>query len=626
MRRHSYRRQTLLIVLAVTLLLMVVMVADAASDVFNPLEIPELAAQDLAFNVRGAEPPTSPIVIVAIDDLSINYTQLHWPWPRAYLAEIIDRLTDARARVIGIDVFLSEAGPDAGGDEALAQAFRRAGNVVLVQEIVESRSDLGVQESLVPPLPIFRDAVAGRGLTAFARDIDSSFRHIQAYDTHTGDVYFHWALHVASVYAGAPLPENPDPLGVDFQGRRVPLECVSLRCGLLRVNFRGPVQTFPTFPAVQVALGDYGVETFEGKIVLIGATTESLHDTYPTPFRENRLPTPGVEVVANAVDTLLAHDYLRHAPLGVSLLAVLAAMAIALGVDRHPRPTVGLAVTLGVMALYVVVWYLVFLQGNSFMPLIPVQLMLFLGFVGPTGMRAVAEEREKRRVRHIFERFISPAMVEQLIEQGLEGSQGKRADLTILFSDIRGFTTLSEKLSPEEVVAILNEYLEAMTDVIHKHGGTVDKYEGDAIVAFFGAPIPHTDHARRAALASLEMRTVLDQLRRKWALGEGPKSFEIGVGLNSGDVFVGLIGSYKRLNYTIIGDNANLAARLQDLTKQFAWPILISEATHERIRDEFDAEFGDAVQVKGKTVPVGVYRLLGKKGAPETERVRAMFA
>jgi len=236
--------------------------------------------------------------------------------------------------------------------------------------------------------------------------------------------------------------------------------------------------------------------------------------------------------------------------------------------------------------------------------------------------QAVSQEMEKRRVRNLFSRFISPEMVDQLITTRDMASLNRRADLTILFSDIRGFTTLSEKLTPEEVVALLNPYLEVMSRVIHDHGGTVDKYEGDAIVAFFGEPVPYEDHAARALRASLDMRRALAELKNQWKKEGRPSQIEMGIGINSGDVFVGLLGSEQRINYTVIGDNANLASRLQDLTKTYAWPVLISESTNQQVQDEFETEFVDAVTVKGKSQSVNVYKVIGRKGAQESEKLQ----
>ncbi|MFN3491816.1 MAG: adenylate/guanylate cyclase domain-containing protein, partial [Anaerolineales bacterium] len=263
-----------------------------------------------------------------------------------------------------------------------------------------------------------------------------------------------------------------------------------------------------------------------------------------------------------------------------------------------------------------------FVQQRYALPVVTPEIMLFLGVVLPTLEQAVSQELEKRRIRNLFSRFISPEMVDQMVATQDLDSLNKRSNITILFSDIRGFTTLSEKMTPEGVVALLNPYLEVMSKVIYKHGGTVDKYEGDAIIAFFGEPVHYEDHAMRALNAALDMRKALYEMREKWAKEGKPSQIEMGIGLNSGEVFVGLVGSEQRINYTVIGDNANLASRLQDLTKTYSWPILISESTYQEVKNEYDVEFADAVTVKGKTQAVNVYKVIGKKGASEGEKVQ----
>jgi adenylate cyclase len=291
-------------------------------------------------------------------------------------------------------------------------------------------------------------------------------------------------------------------------------------------------------------------------------------------------------------------------------------------ISRSKQPSLTIALLAAAMIGYYILVLAVFIQFDTILPSIAPQAMLFLGVVLPTLEQAVSQELEKRRVRSLFSRFISPEMVEQMMHTQDLNSLNKRSDISILFSDIRGFTTLSEKLSPEAVVALLNPYLEAMSKVIYKHGGTVDKYEGDAIMAFFGEPVPFEDHAVRALRAALDMRVALDELRKQWESEGRPTHIEMGIGVNSGEVFVGLLGSAQRINYTVIGDNVNLASRLQDLTKTYDWPVLISESAYQQVKDEFDAEFADAVTVKGKTKPVNVYRVICRKGASDSEKLQ----
>jgi adenylate cyclase len=325
---------------------------------------------------------------------------------------------------------------------------------------------------------------------------------------------------------------------------------------------------------------------------------------------------PGVEVVANAVDTLISGNFLRETPPWLALLLTLAAAAAAAFIIRRERPSEIIGLLAGGMAVYAVICFAAFAQGGWLLPVSGPETMLFLGVVLPSLEHGISQELEKRRVRNLFNRFISPEMVDQLIATQDINSLNKRADLTVLFSDIRGFTTMAEKLPPDEVVALLNSYLEAMSVIVHRHGGTVDKYEGDALVAFFGEPVPYADHALRAARAAVEMQTELPGLIEQWIRQGRPiRRFDVGIGLNSGDVFVGLIGSAQRINYTVIGDNANLASRLQDLTKTYDWPILVSESTYERVQGEFEGELVDSVVVKGKTAPVNVYKILAARGS-----------
>jgi adenylate cyclase len=766
----TFRRQTVVLIGILVVLML-------AATLFGLVETLELGAVNVAFGLRGPQAPTSPIVIVAIDDNTFSINNFQWPWPRTYFAQLVDHLAAGGAKAIAFDVFftdpedfgkpatytvrgevlgdiakkygvstqdiikannlpangricggqkltipttpsvehivegdrlediaaryqitnigalmkgnglsdrcdiLSESAkllriPVQGsliytvkagdtvksiaeayqvnplaivttggalavaegvpatdplvagqtltvgfGDTALAASIKAAGIVVLNGEIIEERQAGYAVRTLKQPIPGLLDAAAGFGLTNVRTEVDGVVHQVPAWNTAKDQYYYSWPMVAAAMYTGQPLSAQPAASGFKLGDRTVPLDG-----GNLRVNFLGPKGTIPTYSALQVVNGDLPSETFKGKIVFIGATTESLHDTYPTPFFDLQKPTPGVEIMGNALETLLSGRFLRHASPVTALLSVVLAGAVAFALTFIRRTGLAAVALFSFMAAYVVVWLGAFLLLRYEVPLIAPEIMVFVGFVFPSLERAISEELEKRRVRGIFELFISPEMVSQLIEQGVDAMRGKRLELTILFSDIRGFTTMSEKMTPEELVNLLNEYLGAMTDVIHKHGGTVDKYEGDLVMAFFGAPIAHPDHAERAVRCSIDMRLELDRLRQKWE-GEGkPSRLEMGIGLNTAEVFVGLVGSGRRVNYTVMGDGVNLASRIQDLTKDLKWPLLISEYTYERVKDKFEIEFGEAKLVKGKTMPVGMYKVISEKGAPEERRVRPLFA
>lgn len=608
--RFQLRRQT--IIIGFVALGLVV-----AGAWLNAFELLELKAIDAAFVLRGTHPPTSSIVIVAIDDESFTQTGLQWPWHRAYLARVVDRLAQAQPRVIAVDVLFFEP---AEGDAILADAIRRAGNVVLANTLTVVADPAYRSEQLNQPVDALARAASAVGLSNFPRDADGYVRRVLAFQEFDGRAHYHWIAQTAALYLGETLPGAPTRDQLNLRTRAIPLQNQSLL-----VNYRGSARAFQTISAYQVVNGEVSPARLHDKIILIGATTESLHDTYPTPFQGDRVPMPGVEIGANAIATILDGNYLTRWELGGRLGTVIVLGLIGLALNMVRRPALALLLFVAVALAYAAIWFGAFSMNGIEMPVIAPQAALAFAFLAPAVERAVVEEAEKRRVRHIFEQFIPPEMVEQIVARGIEASRGRRAELTILFSDIRGFTSLSEQMPPDQVVNLLNEYLEVMTGVIFRHGGTLDKFEGDAILAFWGAPHADPDHARHALLAALEMRVQLDRLRKKWAANSKAEKFEIGIGVNTGEVFVGLIGSTRRVSYTVIGDHVNLAARLQDLTKEYQWPLLISEQTFRKIQDEFDAEFIAPRTLRGKSYPVRVYKVLGRKNAPANERVRPLY-
>jgi len=611
---------SLALLLGTAAIILIVQIAALFPGVTTPIERIEYSTRDLLMKARGKQEPSKDIVIVGIDDFSFSWTGYQWPWPRSYYAEIVDQITKGGGKVVGVDIYLSEPDKDPANDQAFAEALGRIPFSVGVVQIYSNNAQGSVGSSLLQPLSPYRKSFDRMGVTVVFQDEDAIVRSVQAFDSYSSQVYYHWAFDIASLYMGIDKPTNLPSGGFEFNGQAVPIYGRDFL-----VNYAGPAGTYPTYSAANVHDGvtlEENPDAFRGKIVLIGVTTITLHDVYPTPFSTN-VQTPGVEIVANTIDTLISGKYLTEAPPWIALVITLIAALIAGLISRSRRPSVTVIILAGVMLAYALTVTILFIRERYILPAAAPQIMLFLGVVLPTLEHAVSQELEKRRVRNLFSRFISPEMVDQMMGTQDINSLNKRANVTIIFSDIRGFTTLSEKLAPEDVVALLNPYLEAMSKVIYKHGGTVDKYEGDAIIAFFGEPVPYQDHAVRALRASMDMRIALKELIQKWAQEGRPNEIEMGIGINSGEVFVGLLGSAERINYTIIGDNANLASRLQDLTKTYAWPILISESTYQQVRDEFDTELADAVVVKGKTKPVNVYKVIGFKGAPKEEQLQS---
>lgn len=516
---------------------------------------------------------------------------------------MVNRIAQGHPQVIAIDVSLFESAP---GDEELAAALSGAHNVILVSMLGIVRDRAYNLEQLTEPVPRLSNAAATTGLANFPFDADGLVRRLHAYELHNGNVYDHWALRVAELVRKESLPAEPSPAGLVLGGRRIVLDDQSLY-----INYRGPARSFPEIPAAQVVSQQRPSDEFKDKIVLIGAVTESLHDTYPTPFLGDRVPMSGVEIAANAIETVLTGEYLQRVG-PVETLSIVFLLGLAgLGLNAFKRPSISLSVMAVLMLGYALVWGVSFRARGIWLPVIAPEAALFLAFVMPAVEQGAVEGEEKRRLRHIFEQFVSPEMIKQLIEHGIEVPRGRRADLTVLFADLRGFTTISEELEPDELASLLNEYLGTMTEVIFRQHGTIDKFEGDAILAFWGAPVADPQHAQHAVDAAVEMVAQVSRLSDQWARRGLKRSPEIGIGLDSGLVFVGLIGSSKRMNYTVVGDHVNIAARLQDLAKEYHWPLLISESTYIQTKEALKAEFIATRSIRGKTVPVSIYRVLG---------------
>ena len=387
--------------------------------------------------------------------------------------------------------------------------------------------------------------------------------------------------------------------------------------GSFLINFAGPFKTYPHFSMADVIDGSVPPSTFKDKIVLMGPTAVGIGDIRPMPFQAGNYM--GVELHANVLDNMLNNDspgrgFLKR---GVyqEMTDLFFILAFGLGMGflfARLKPLQSTFSMVAGLLAFGGINYFAFSHMGMWLSLVIPAGTLVVNYGAITSFRMVFEEREKRKVRRTFERYVSPGVI-RLIEENPKKyfkTGGEEKELTIMFSDIRNFTAFAEQLgSPDALVHFLNEYLGEMTDITFQRWGTLDKYIGDALMAFWGSPFPQEDHATRACAAALDMSARLEELNLKWEI-EGKKPIEIGIGINTGLVNVGNMGSSKRFAWTVMGDPVNLASRLEGQNKQYHTGRIISEFTYEAVKNEYVCRDLDRIRVKGKLKPVKIYELI----------------
>lgn len=399
--------------------------------------------------------------------------------------------------------------------------------------------------------------------------------------------------------------------------------------GALRVNYYGPAGpptgeapgTFPRVSLADVYTNTFDKELVKGKVVLVAVTAIGTFDQRVTPFSPI---APGVEIHAAAIQNMISGQAFSRPVFHLQIEIVLALLLALLLGAVMPRVSVTASVSMAVLLVlsWVALDFLVLFRKNLWFYDVPVLFQIGLSWAGITVWGYLSEGREKAQLKREFSTVLAPTVVDQLLKDPkLAGLGGMERELTVMFSDIRGFTTMSEKLSPEGLTQFLNEYLTPMTEILIQREGTLDKYMGDAIMAFWGAPIEQKDHAARAALAAVDMMEKLDELRVKWK-AEGKPEIDIGIGLNSGLMRVGFMGSARMRNYTLLGDNVNLGSRLEGTNKNYGTHIIVSETTFNQAKTAVYGRWLDAVRVKGKLQPVNIYEIIGRipaSGQPPPE-------
>lgn len=407
--------------------------------------------------------------------------------------------------------------------------------------------------------------------------------------------------------------------GMTIGGQAVPVT----RSGRLIINYQGPAKTFPHYSWVDVANGKLPPGTLKDKIVIVGATAVAVGDVVPTPFMST---FPGPEVHANVINSLLTGNYLYKPDsqkiLEIFALALMGLVATLLLLTL--RPSVAMGASLLLLVGYLVANYLLFIWARVNVSAILFIAELFLVNFGIILYRYFTEEKQKKFIKGAFSQYLSPHVIEQLIDDpDMLNLGGEERVCTAFFSDVAGFSSISEKLTATELVSLLNDYLTEMTNIILEMDGTVDKYEGDAIVAFFGAPVAYEDHPRRACIAAIRQQRRLEELRAKWK-SEGRPELKARIGLNTGRMLIGNMGSATRMNYTMMGDAVNLASRLEGANKPYGTYMMISESTYEAAKDAIEARELDLLRVVGKAQPVRVYELLEEKGRLD-DKTRALL-
>jgi adenylate cyclase len=561
----------------------------------EPFRTAEARLYDL-FATLAPPVPSPDVVVVAIDEPSFADVGAQWPWPRSIHARLITALREAGARAIGLDIIFSEPSEPA-EDEALAAVL--GPDVVLAADETLIETDQAVQAIRTEPLPMFTARGAIIGLAPVLIDGDGVVRRVPPFREGFS----------ARLLDAARVPFPPPPEGA-----------------LLAPA--GPARTFRTVSYYQ-ALDPAGMlppGTFQDAIVLVGLSLQNAADvdmgsadTFATSFttRTHQL-VAGVEVQATVLDNLRRGLAVRPLPLWGEILAVIAAAAAAgLAARRGARPRTVLKGAFAVGGL-VVASGLLLAFGRIWAPPVAPSLALF----GVLAVQAVTdyagERRMRREITRAFARYLSPDLVARLAaDPAALKLGGERRTLTILFCDVRGFTTISEHLKdePERLTALVNRLLDPLSDEVLKRGGTIDKYMGDCVMAFWNAPLDEPDHAGKAVEAALAMVDAAAALGRALAgetdsAGRPIAGLSVGVGVNTGDVVVGNMGSTARFDYTAVGDPVNYASRLQDLTRAYAVDILVGEETRDALGDRFVFATVDTVVVRGRSAAAPVFTVL----------------
>lgn len=635
----------------------VILFVQDVFGVFHFFDRISLSAVDTMFRRRGpaGRPADSlDVVIVKISDRTEQSLPEHFPFPRSYYARAIRNLNRAGARAIGIDLIFEQ--PDAHGsshDAELFAAIREARNVVVAARTDIRSDDVSVTRADENYHSIFFTADSSAGSVYVPNDEDGIYRRYMpcAASPGSGALIPSFAFSVLNKYRGLPSMTviASAPGGFDYQGRRIP----GADDASMLINYYGVAgKTFRELDFADI-IDDASFETNEerelhesintfddpaygilsdgslrGKIVLIGPSFAESKDLVPVPMAPADAPSHnlmyGVELHANVLQMLLDENYLRTVPpLAASALCALLVFMlmpvitlIKQQATRSARINELLAASFSGMLIYAILAgaSYCFSAFNTVIPVVSLASSVITAYIVISVYHYLGERRQKAMIQKMFTHYLSPRIVDELIAHPEKlRLGGERKELTVMFADVGGFTSLSERVEPETIIGLLNEYLGAMSDIILAHNGTLDKYEGDAIMAFWGAPLELENAPLDACRAALAMQKKVEEIRARWR-AEGKPEFSIRIGINTGEMIVGNMGSAARFDYTVIGDSVNIASRLEGANKAYGTTIMISGRTASFVAHELLCRELDDLMVVGRSKPIRVYEPLGEIG------------
>lgn len=562
------------------------------------LEKISLIGYDFLFSLRGEIAPNDKIVLIKQDEASTNHfnTRLS-DWPRSYHASLILNLYRAGADLIVFDYDFSRP-TSSKDDQAFADAISEAGNVILANRLLPNGEMAQPQEE-------FSENSLGEGFIDTILDKDGVWRKL-IYTSRTSDGYIHFSLPMVTAEIFEDFPEDQrvlnDPDALGWGSHKLPYPD-------MMINFASGNNTYPYISYYKILENDFDASSVRGKIILVGNTHRLGKDFFAVPTDKQM---SGLEVHANAVSTILDDRFIRPVDQALlTLLVIISGLAGGLVIFfRHPDLKNNiLLLTGGCSIIMFSAWHL-FVYHTVWLDFVPLLQVFLLNTSVATAYQWRLSRLREKEIRGLFGHYVSKNVVDAILSEHIPVQlEGHRTEVTILFSDIRGFTSISESLSPVELGQLLNQYFDEMIAAVFQYDGTLDKLMGDAVMAFFGSPLEVTDHQHQACQCAREMIQRLQKLNLSGQLPAGV-TIEIGIGLHTGEAIVGNLGSSEFADYTVIGDTVNLASRIEGLNKRYATTIIISEDTYQYVNEDYLCRELDTVRVKGKEEPKRIYEMM----------------